>query len=392
MADEGDPRDELAQQRRRSRQRRDGSSLALIDADLDGRITAWNRRAEQVFGWSEAEIRGQSFAVLGPPSARAQVEAAVASVLRGERTSRRWHHQRKDGATITCEWNLVVLRDPEGAPESLSFEARDVTEEEAVQRRQQLMQALADHSPLGIFAKGPDGRHLYANAAFAASLGQTPAEVVGRDDFALFDREIAADLRRNDEEIAAGGEVMAREDAGVGPNAGRTYWTLKFPLRDASGATVAICGIINDISERKQAEQVQAELQARVIASQQALLAELSSPLIPLADGVLAMPLIGTIDAARAEHIVATLLAGVAELRARAVILDITGARAIDAGVADALLRAARAVRLLGAEAILTGVGPDVAQTLVALGVDMRGLVTLASLRSGIEYAQQRRR
>lgn len=389
--EEGDLREELARLRRRSRLRREGSSMALIEVDLQGGITMWNRRAEQVFGWTEAEALGQSFAVLMTPAGRAQIEAQLPALLRGEPLRSRWTNVRKDGAEIVCEWNHVVLPDEQGAPESIACEARDVTAEVALQRRQDLMRALADHLPLGIFAKGPDGRHLYANTAFAASLGRTPEEVVGIDDFALFEPEIAADLRRNDLEIAAGGRVMTREDAGVGPHVGRMYWTLKFPLLGDGGEVVAVCGIIQDITDRKQTEQAREELQAAVIASQQTLLAELSSPLIPLADGVLAMPLIGTIDAARAEHIVEALLAGVSAQRARTVILDITGVRTIDTRVAAALLRAAGAVRLLGAEAVLTGIGPEVAQTLVGLGVELRGVTTLASLRAGIEYARRRR-
>jgi rsbT co-antagonist protein RsbR len=313
-------------------------------------------------------------------------------VLRGEAGRRRWTNVRKDGAAIVCEWHHIVIRGPAGAPELLVCEARDVTAEDALERRNRLMAALADHSPLGIFAKGPDGRHLYANAAFAASLGLRPRDIVGVDDTALFDPFIAADLRRDDAAIIAGGKVTAREDGGVGPNADRTYWTLKFPVFDAEGEAVAVCGIISDISERKQAEQARAELQARVIASQQALLAELSSPLIPLADGLLVMPLIGSIDGNRAEQILEVLLGGVIAQRARAVVLDVTGIRTIDERVADTLLRAAGAVRLLGAEVILTGISPAVADTLVNLGVDLGRVRTLTSLRDGIAWVQQRRR
>lgn len=378
MTDE-ELRGELARLRRREQQRQRGSSLALIDIDLQGRISTWNGQAERMFGWTAAEIVGQSFAVLVSAADGALIRANLPAVLRGERLQQRSSNLRKDGSTVRCEWHQFMVFDERGAPEVIACEARDVTAEDRLQRRQALMQALADNSPLGIFAKGPDGRHLYANAAFADSLGRAPEEVVGTDDFALFDPEVAADLRRNDEQIAAGGRAMSREDEGVGAYAGRTFWTLKFPLKDESGAVVAICGIIQDVSERRRAELAREEL-----------LAELSSPLIPLADGVLAMPLIGAIDAGRAERIVEALLAGVTAQRARTVILDVTGVREIDARVAEMLLRAARAVRLLGAEAVLTGVSPEVAATLVALGVDMHGLVTLASLRAGIERARRR--
>jgi rsbT co-antagonist protein RsbR len=85
-----------------------------------------------------------------------------------------------------------------------------------------------------------------------------------------------------------------------------------------------------------------------------------------------------------------TLLTGIDETRAKIAILDITGVAVVDTQVADALLRAARAVRLLGAEVILTGIRPDVAQTLVALGTNLDGIVTRGTLQSGIAFAMQR--
>ena len=111
------------------------------------------------------------------------------------------------------------------------------------------------------------------------------------------------------------------------------------------------------------------------------------APLIPLAEGVLAMPLIGTIDAARAAQILDTLLDGVAAQRARVAILDIIGVRLVDAQVASALLNAARAVRLLGAHVILTGIRAEVAQALVHIGADLGDLTTRSTLQSGIASA-----
>jgi len=119
---------------------------------------------------------------------------------------------------------------------------------------------------------------------------------------------------------------------------------------------------------------------------------ELSTPLLPLFEGVLAMPLIGAIDAARAQLIMETLLAGVVQQRARIVILDLTGVRMVDSRAAQGLMQAARAAHMLGAESILTGINAELASVLVELEVDLRGLVTLGSLRSGVEYAMQRSR
>jgi rsbT co-antagonist protein RsbR len=145
--------------------------------------------------------------------------------------------------------------------------------------------------------------------------------------------------------------------------------------------------VARDVTAEHQAQAELAALQEQVIAAQQAALRELSTPIIPLSDGVIAMPLIGAIDSARAQQIVESLLAGVEAHRARAAILDITGVQVVDTQVANALLRAAQAVRLLGAQVIITGIRPEVAQTLVGLGLDLGGITTLATLQSGIAHA-----
>jgi rsbT co-antagonist protein RsbR len=154
-----------------------------------------------------------------------------------------------------------------------------------------------------------------------------------------------------------------------------------------TGEPLALAATVRDISDMKQAEAERAALQQQVIEAQRDALRELSTPLMPIADGVLAMPLIGTIDSGRAQQVLETLLEGVATHQAQVAILDITGVQVIDTQVADALIRAARAVKLLGAQAVLTGIQPRIAQTLVHLGVDLSSIVTRSSLQSGIAYA-----
>ena len=111
--------------------------------------------------------------------------------------------------------------------------------------------------------------------------------------------------------------------------------------------------------------------------------------MIPISDDVVVMPLIGTMDSRRAQQVLETVLEGVASSHARVAILDITGVAVVDTQVANALMRAAQAVKLLGAQVILTGIRPEVAQTLVGLGVDLNGIVTQATLQSGIAFAMR---
>ncbi|MDY7042548.1 MAG: GAF domain-containing protein, partial [Chloroflexota bacterium] len=136
---------------------------------------------------------------------------------------------------------------------------------------------------------------------------------------------------------------------------------------------------------RSSLEQLQEayEVQARLMET----LREMSTPIVPVTREVLVLPLVGAVNAQRAEQVIESLLTGIEERRARVVIMDITGVPVVDANVANYLLRAALAARLLGAEVILVGITPQVAQAVVGLGVDLSEIVTRSDLQSGIAYA-----
>lgn len=123
---------------------------------------------------------------------------------------------------------------------------------------------------------------------------------------------------------------------------------------------------------------------------QEAALEEMSTPLIPITDRMVVMPLIGTMDARRSQRVLEAVLQGAQASRARVVILDVTGMKQFDADAATALINAAGALRLLGAEAVLTGVYPEMAQALVAVGADLGRLVIRSTLQSGIAYGMAR--
>ncbi|WP_437536027.1 AAA family ATPase [Sorangium sp. So ce726] len=142
-----------------------------------------------------------------------------------------------------------------------------------------------------------------------------------------------------------------------------------------------------ELVERESAERERAALQEDLIRVQRERLAELSTPLIPITDRIMVMPLIGTLDAERADEALETAMRGVADTSAQVVILDITGVKGVDSTVAATLVRAATALRLLGAEAVITGIRGHVSQTLVGLGIDLRETVVQGTLQRGIAYA-----
>jgi rsbT co-antagonist protein RsbR len=124
-----------------------------------------------------------------------------------------------------------------------------------------------------------------------------------------------------------------------------------------------------------------------VITEQQKSMLELSTPVIQIWDEILVLPLVGTIDSRRAMQIMERLLEGVAGTNASIVIIDITGVPVVDSEMANRLLRSIKAAKVMGAECILTGLSPQISYTIVNMGVDLRDVITRASLRDGLEMA-----
>ena len=127
-----------------------------------------------------------------------------------------------------------------------------------------------------------------------------------------------------------------------------------------------------------------------VIREQSSAILELSTPVVELWDEILAVPLIGSVDTARTQQIMESLLTRIVETGASTVIIDITGVPVVDTAVAKHLLQTIAAARLLGAEAVIVGISARIAQTLVHLGVDLSEVVTRTTMAKGLEYALAR--
>ncbi|MFH9863185.1 STAS domain-containing protein [Streptomyces sp. NPDC017202] len=124
-----------------------------------------------------------------------------------------------------------------------------------------------------------------------------------------------------------------------------------------------------------------------LIDRQQTQLLEVATPVIRLWDGIVAVPLIGTLDSARSQVVMETLLEAVVDQQARYAILDITGVPTVDSLVAQHLMKTVAAVRLMGAECVVSGIRPAIAQTMVHLGLDLGTVITRAGLADALAYA-----
>jgi rsbT co-antagonist protein RsbR len=149
--------------------------------------------------------------------------------------------------------------------------------------------------------------------------------------------------------------------------------------------TYLLPGLLRDLIKTNRARQ---QLHEAMISAQRSLIQELSTPIIPIGDAILIVPLIGAIDSARAQRITESMLQAIVQHGAEYIIIDITGISIIDTAIAHHLLQAARSIQLLGSRVVLVGISPEIAQTLVGLGVDFTTISTRATLQSGFEYAQ----
>jgi rsbT co-antagonist protein RsbR len=131
------------------------------------------------------------------------------------------------------------------------------------------------------------------------------------------------------------------------------------------------------------------EERERVINEQQDAIRELSTPVLQVRDRLLILPIIGVLDTARARQLTEQLLGAIRDNRATVVVIDITGVATIDETVANHLVQTVEASRLMGASTILTGLSPDIAQTLVDLGVDLGMMKTVGDLQGGLEEAER---
>ena len=128
----------------------------------------------------------------------------------------------------------------------------------------------------------------------------------------------------------------------------------------------------------------------QVIVRQQEAMLELSTPVVTLWDGVLALPLIGTLDSERTQVVMESLLQRIVSSGASLAVIDITGVPTVDTVTAQHLLKTVTAIRLMGADCIISGVRPQIAQTIVHLGIDLQGIVTKATLADALSIAMKK--
>jgi len=383
-------------------------SDGVIAVDPQGAFTTFNPAAARLFGMGASDVASEEWSAAYGIFQLDQVtpfpshELPLARTLEGEVTNDVELFVRHAGAP-EGRWASVSgrpLQGPDGTLMGGVVVCRDVTERRQAETQLRLSEArfrdIALNIPGAVFqftSRQGVWSTDFMSERITGLAGVSAAEVMR--DFSVFVARVHPDDL--DAYVASVTGAVERltpwhfEGRFLRPD-GQVRWWMgdSVPVQTDTGEIV-FNGVLMDITTQREAEEAlrQSLVQEQIIRAQRATLEELSTPLIPISDKIVVMPLIGAVDTRRAQQVLETLLEGIARTGAETAILDITGVSVVDTQVANALIRAAQAVKLLGAQVMLTGIRPEVAQTLVGLGVDLGGIITRGSLQSGIALAMR---
>ena len=228
----------------------------------------WSTNLEIIHGFAPGTFAGTLAAVIDQvhPEDRDKVEQAITLALR-EKTSLdiEYRLHLADGAIRWVEGRGQLFLDQDGNPERMLGVCMDISKrkqaecalfqaEEALRKSHEMLQAIMEGTTDAIFVKDRRGRYLMLNSPGARLIGRTVAELMGKDDTALFSTDTAKAIMEGDQRVMASGEIKTYEDVGTAAGVTRTFLSTKGPYRDQQGNIIGLIGISRDITERKQAE------------------------------------------------------------------------------------------------------------------------------------------
>jgi rsbT co-antagonist protein RsbR len=251
-----------------------------------------------------------------------------------------------------------------------------------LEKNSRLLRIIIENLNICVWAIDSNGVFTYHDGKGLAAAGLKPGQFVGKNVFDLYPGNEGNEPLRQ----ALAGKVSHGINEA---HDGITWENWHLPVRDEEGKVTSVVGVTLNIEESKSTER---ELLAKIdlIQKQQEVIRSLSTPIIQVWDRVLTLPMIGVVDSMRASDVMDNLLREVVRVRARFAILDLTGVEVVDTATAAHLLSLIQAVKLLGADGIITGLRPSIAQTIVSLDIDMTDITTLATLQDALKLCMRR--
>ena len=356
----------------------------VVRLDETGTVRTWHEGAERLYGYTANEIVGGPMSVFyaedevrdGRPGFDLRTAAE-----NGHCVSEGWRI-RKDGSQFWAAVTLTPIRGAGGTLHGYVRVTRDHTErreqELAMRAIERMLDAITDYEVIRLDADGV----IQSWSPGAERLKQYKDDEVIGHHVSMFRPEEDTRSGLPEREMAAAARIGRFEAEGWRLRKdGSRFWasTIVSPINDENGELTGFVSVGRDLSEKRAQEQL--------VQRQQEEILELSTPVIQVWDKVLVLPIIGTLDSARAARLTEGLLDRIAAEQAEVAILDVSGVPAVDTEVAQHLLKTVEAARLMGAVSVLSGVRPDTAQAIVHLGIDLGSLRSRSNLKEALQLA-----
>ena len=375
-------------------------TMPIIEFKPDGTIVRANDLFLSAIGYTLKEIQGQHHRIFmkAEEAAKPQYKDFWSALASGISQSGQFERVAKGGSTIWLEASYTPVKDASGKTVSVIKFAQNITQARKA--------ALADAAKLeaikrsmGVIEFQPDGTIISANAAFLKLMGYTEGELAGQHhrvfvtpqervsaDYASFWQELASGTVKSGQfhRLAKGGKSIWLE-ANYNPVfdlEGRVERVVKFAI-DITDKVESARATEIALKQVREAELIREELNLA--------LEEMSTPVMPIWDGILLLPLIGVVDSSRTDKVVNKTLERINETRSKVFLLDISGVPAMDTAVANQLLKISKATRLMGCETVISGLSPAIARTMVELGVEVGEVRTTATLQQAFVIALGKR-
>lgn len=368
------------------------SAGLLATVDANGHFRALNPTWERILGWSLDELRSKPFIEFVHPSDREVTLAEVAGLLQGNTVDRFDNRYLcKDGSYRWLGWAARVDKGDEPSEQLIYATAIDVTNDrERLSQREPTLQDAKVYEKLFRVSVGllvtldANGYFRHVNPAWGRLLGWSAEEMTAKP----FIEFVHPDDRPATTAEAAAlfeGKMTIRFDNRYQCKDGTYKWLAWTAYMDPNEdeSTRLVYGTAHDVTPYKE---LLGEFE-RTLARLRDTMEAMSTPFIPITERIVVMPLVGQMDTERIHQVMTVALEGVQSTHVQVVILDVTALRDLDTRVARALLDTAKALQLLGAKTILTGIRPSLAQTLVGLGLDLGSIITKGTLQSAIASA-----
>lgn len=384
-------------------------SLAIATFSLDGEILSANQRFLEIMGYELGDVVGKHHRIFVDPSYAQSEEYQEfwKSLASGKSTTAEFKRLGKGGREIWLQGTYMLATDSSGQPVKIVKVASDVTDSKLIATYNAGMIAGIERA-MAVIEFQKDGTIISANQNFLNLTGYSLSEITGRHHSLFVERDYAhsQEYAEHWRRLQAGEVTQGRYKRLS--KTGEEIWlqATYTPILSPDGEVAKIVKFAYDVTTAvHQADELEQALEAshnakeleielakaneaeRARKEMDLAIQELSTPVTPIWDQILLLPLVGILDSTRAASIMTKSLEMISQTRARIFVLDISGVATVDTAVANQLIKITKATQLMGCEAIISGLSPAIARTIVELGVNVGEIRTTATLRDAFETA-----